>query len=117
MAPAQTLVSNNSLCLPNSEGSFVILHQLEEEDFITDRKSLSVSLRAKLGDFLKINGTDVEDRGTVKSISFDGNIELVTDNGVRAVQCDNIYILTYTTAYDYCVSSEPNENTAWFCFQ
>ena len=44
----------------------VILHQREEEDFITNRKCLSVFLRVKLSDFLKTKCSDIEDRGTVK---------------------------------------------------
>ena len=48
----------------------VILHQREEEDFISDLECLSVFLRVKLGDFLKTKCSDIEDCGTVKSISM-----------------------------------------------
>ena len=62
--------------------TYVILHQREEEDFITDHKCLSVFLRVKLGNFLKTKCSDIEDHGTMKSISFNGNVELMTGNGV-----------------------------------
>lgn len=64
----------------------MVLHQLEEEDVILDRELVAVSLRVELGQYLKIDSTNIDDRGTVKSISFDGNVQLMADSGVCTVR-------------------------------
>lgn len=96
---------------------FPLLHQYKEEYYTVDRELVSVSMRVQLGDFLKIMGTDIEDRGTVKNISSDGKVDLMTDSDVSISEHDdNIYLLTYIIGEHCRTSLGPNRDYTWFYF-
>ena len=82
-----------------------------------DRELVSVVLRVKLGDFLKTLCTNIDNRGTVKNISSDGEVTLVTESGVSVFEHGNTYLLTYTTGHGHCISVGPNEDQTRFYFQ
>lgn len=58
---------------------------------------VSVVLRVELGDFLKVKGIDFHNCSTVKSIGPNGQVELMTDNGVSTSNHDNICLLNWST--------------------
>lgn len=94
----------------------MILHQYTEEDYTVDPESVSVALRVRLGDFLKVRRTDVQDRGTVKSISLDGKVQIMTESGVSIFQRDQIYLLTCIAGHGRCTSIGPHGDKSWFSF-
>ena len=61
--------------------------------------------------------TNIDDRGTVKDISFDGNVNLMMDNGVCVLEHNNTYLLTYTTGHDHRISIGPNRDKTQLYFQ
>ena len=68
-----------------------------EEELTVDHAHVSVVLRVELGDFLKVKGIDFHDRGTVKSIGPNGQVELMTDSVVSTSNHDNICLLNWST--------------------
>lgn len=76
-----------------------------------------MTLRVKLGDFLKTLGTDIDDRGTVKNITSDGKVDLMADNGVSAVIMMISLLCSSRTARDDCISNGPHENRERFHLQ
>ena len=70
--------------------------QCAEEELTVNRAHVSVVLRVELGDFLKVKGVDFHDRSTVKSIDPNGQVELMTDDGVSTSNHDNICLLNWS---------------------
>lgn len=70
----------------------------------------------QVGDFLKVRRTDVQDRGTVKSISLDGKVQIMTESGVSIFQRDQIYLLTCIAGHGRCTSIGPHGDKSWFSF-
>lgn len=54
----------------------------EEEEVTIDRAFVTVLLRVKIGAFLKVDNQTYHDRGTATSIEADGQVSLMTDDGV-----------------------------------
>ena len=102
-------------CTPKCHGpdiaspAQIVVDNSIEEDYTINRKLVSVVLRVKFGDFLKTLCTNIDNCGTVKNISSDGEVTLVTESGVSVFEHGNMYLLTYTIGCGHCISVGPNE--------
>lgn len=76
-----------------------------------------MTLRVKLGEFLKTVGTDNDDRGAVKNITSDGKVGLIADNGVSALIMTISFLCSIRTARDDCISYGSHENRERFHVQ
>ena len=89
---------------PDIASPHIVVNNRIEEDYTIDCELVSVVLRVKLSDFLKTLCTNIDDRGTVKNISSDGEVTRVTESGVSVFEHGNTYLLTHTIGHGYCIS-------------